>query len=91
MYNDIYNCKVEESCAPAPTEPMKGIIIDLNEIMVECRSKARCIEEQLFGPRPQDPCKDEQVLNMYDALVALKRTAKETEEILYTINQRIEG
>lgn len=91
MYNDNYNCKVEDTCVPAPAEPMKEIIIDLNEILTECRSKARFIEEQLFGPRPQDPCKDEQILNMYDALVALRRTAKETEEILYAINQRIDG
>ena len=91
MYNDNYNCKVEETCCPASTEPMKAIIIDLNEMLTECRSKAMCIEGQLFGPRPQDPCKDEQVLNMYDAIVALIRTAKDTAEILYSINQRIEG
>lgn len=93
MYNDNYNCKAAEECCavPVPAEPMKSIIIGLNGILGECRSMANAIEEQLFGPRVVEPCKDEKMLSMYDALTALRRTAKETLEILCAISQKIEG
>ncbi len=91
MFND--SCKFPETCngVPMPTEPLKAIIIELNDILGECRSKAGCIEEQLFGSSPEDPHKETNVACMYDALVDLRRTAKGTAEILYGINQRIEG
>lgn len=92
MFND--SCKFPETCngVPMPTEPLKAIIIELNDILGECGIKARCIEEQLFGPRPTEPtCEEASITCMYDALVALRRTAKETAEILYSVNQRIEG
>ena len=92
MFDD--SCKIFDTCnsVPTPTEPMKAIIIELNDILNECGIKARCIEEQLFGPRPTEPtCEEASITCIYDALVALRRTAKETAEILYSVNQRIEG
>ena len=92
MFND--SCKISDTCnsIPMPTEPLKAIIIELNDILGECRSKAGCIEEQLFGSGlAETTCKEENITCMYDALVALRRTAKETAEILYSVNQRIEG
>ena len=92
MFND--SCKFPETCnsVPTPTEPMKAIIVELNDILDECGIKARCIEEQLFGSGlAETTCKEENITCMYDALVALRRTAKETAEILYSVNQRIEG
>lgn len=92
MYNDNCNCKVNaDTCVPTPTESMKSIIIGLHEILCECESVARGIEGQLFGPSPADPGKEMNVLSMHAALVDIRRTAKETAEILYSINQRIEG
>ena len=92
MFDD--SCKIFDTCnsVPTPTEPMKAIIIELNDILNECGIKARCIEEQLFGSRPAEPtCKEADITCMYDALVALRRTAKETAEILYSVNHRSEG
>ena len=92
MFND--SCKFPETCngVPTPTEPMKAIIIELNDILGECRSQAGYIEGQLFGSRlAETTCKEANITCMYDALVDLRRTAKETAEILYSVNQRIEG
>lgn len=92
MFND--SCKFPETCngVPMPTEPLKAIIIELNDILGECRSKVGCIEEQLFGSGlAETTCEEANIACMYDALVALRRTAKETAEILYSVNQRIEG
>ena len=51
MFDD--SCKISDTynSVPTPTEPMKAIIIELNDILGECGIKARCIEEQLFGLR----------------------------------------
>lgn len=92
MFND--SCKFPDTCdsVPTPTEPMKAIIIELNDILGDCRSMAGRIDEQLFGSGLAEPtCKEANITCMHDALVALRRTAKETAEILYSVNQRIEG
>lgn len=89
MYNDA--CKCEGNAVPVPTEPMKAIFNDLNDIMTKSREMAGIIEGQLFGSNPSGNCKELNVSNMYEALISMRMIAKETAEILYSINQRIEG
>ena len=89
MYNDA--CKCEVNAVPAPTEPMKAIFNDLNDIMTKSREMAGIIEGQLFGSNPSENCKELNVSNMYEALISMRMIAKDTAEILYSINQRIEG
>ena len=89
MYNDA--CKCEGNAVPDPTEPMKAIILELNDILGETRNKARCIEESLFGVTQTVQCNEKDITCMHDALMALRSTAKETAQILYSINDRING
>ena len=89
MHND--NCKCGGNAVPAPTEPMKAIFNDLNDIMTKSREMAGIIEDQLFGSNPSGNCGELNGRSMYEALISMRMTAKETAEILYSINQRIEG
>ena len=89
MYNDA--CKCEGNAVPAPTEPMKAIFNDLNDIMTKSREMAVIIEAQLFGSNKSGNCTELNASNMYEALISMRMTAKETAEILYSINQRIDG
>ena len=89
MYNDA--CKCEGNDVPAPTEPMKAICIELNDIITKTREMAGIIEGQLFGSKPSGNCTELNGSSMYEALISMRMTAKETAEILYSINQRIEG
>ena len=89
MYNDV--CKCEETAVPAPTEPMKAIFSELCDILTKSREMAGIIEGQLFGSNQSGNCTELNVSNMYEALISMRMTAKETAEILYSINQRIEG
>ena len=89
MYNDA--CKCEGNAAPAPTEPMKAIFSDLYDILTKSREMAGIIEGQLFGSNPSGNCGELNGRSMYEALISMRMTAKETAEILYSINQRIEG
>ena len=89
MHDD--NCKCEVNAVPAPTEPMKAIFSDLNDIMKKSREMAGIIEGQLFGSNPSGNCGELNGSSMYEALISMRMTAKETAEILYSINQRIEG
>ena len=89
MYNDA--CKCEGNAVPAPTEPMKAIFSDLNDIMKKSREMAGIIEVQLFGSNTSGNCTESKASSMYEALISMRMIAKETAEILYSINQRIEG
>ena len=89
MYNDV--CKCEGTAVPAPTEPMKAIFGDLYDILTKSREMAGIIEGQLFGSNPSVNCGELNGKSMYEALISMRMTAKETAEILYSINQRIEG
>ena len=89
MYNNV--CKCEGTAVPASTEPMKAIFIDLNDIMKKSREMAGIIEVQLFGSNTSGNCTESKASNMYEALISMRMIAKETAEILYSINQRIEG
>lgn len=89
MYND--DCKCEGNAVPAPTEPMKAIFCELYDILTKSRDMAGIIEGQLFGSNPSGNCTELNVSNMYEALISMRMTAKETAEILYSINQRIDG
>ena len=89
MYNDA--CKCEGTAVPAPTEPMKVIFNDLNDIMTKSREMAGIIEAQLFGSNKSGNCTELNGKSMYEALISMRMIAKETAEILYSINQRIEG
>ena len=89
MYNDA--CKCEVNAVPAPAEPMKVIFNDLNDILTNSREMAGSIEGQLFGSNPSGNCGELNGKSMYEALISMRMIAKETAEILYSINQRIEG
>ena len=89
MYNDV--CKCEVNAVPAPTEPMKAILGDLYDILTKSRDMAWVIEGQLFESNPSGNCKELNGSSMYEALISMRMIAKETAEILYSINQRIEG
>ena len=89
MYNDV--CKCEGNAVPAPTEPMKAILGDLYDILTKSRDIAGVIEGQLFESNPSGNCGELNGRSMYEALISMRMTAKETAEILYSINQRIEG
>ena len=89
MYNDA--CKCEGTAVPAPTEPMKAIFSDLCDILTKSREMAGIIEGQLFGSNPSGNCTESKASSMYEALISMRMIAKETAEILYSINQRIEG
>ena len=89
MYNDA--CKCEGNAVPAPTEPMKAIFSDLNDIMNKSREVAGIIEVQLFGSNISVNCTESKASSMYEALISMRMIAKETAEILYSINQRING
>ena len=89
MYNDA--CKCEGNAVPAPTEPMKAIFSDLCDILTKSREMAGIIEGQLFGSNPSVNCVELNGKSMYEALISMRMTAKDTAEILYSINQRIEG
>ena len=89
MYNDV--CKCEGTAVPAPTEPMKAIFSDLYDILTKSREMAGIIEGQLFGSNPSGNCGELNGKSMYEALISMRIIAKETAEILYSINQRIEG
>ena len=89
MFNDA--CKCEGNTGSAPTEPMKAIFIDLCNILTKSREMAGIIEGQLFGSNPSVNCGELNGKSMYEALISMRMTAKETAEILYSINQRIEG
>ena len=89
MYNDA--CKCEGNAVPTPTEPMKAIFCDLNDIMKKSREMAGIIEVQLFGSNTSGNCTESKASSMYEALISMRMIAKETAEILYSINQRIEG
>ena len=89
MYNDA--CKCEVTAVPTPTEPMKAIFSELYDILTKSRDMAGSIEGQLFGSNPSGNCEELNGSSMYEALISMRMTAKETAEILYSINQRIEG
>ena len=89
MHND--NCKCAGNAVPAPTEPMKAIFGDLYDILTKSREMAGGIEGQLFGSNPSVNCGELNGKSMYEALISMRIIAKETAEILYSINQRIEG
>lgn len=89
MYNDA--CKCEVNAVPAPTEPMKAILGDLYDILIKSRDMAGSIEGQLFDSNPSGNYKELNGKSMYEALISMRMIAKETAEILYSINQRIEG
>ena len=89
MYNDA--CKCEVNAIPDPTEPMKAIFGDLCDILTKSREMAGIIEVQLFGSNPSRNCGESKASSMYEALISMRTIAKETAEILYSINQRIEG
>ena len=89
MYNDA--CKCEVNAVPAPTEPMKAIFNDLCDILTKSREMAGIIEGQLFGSNPSGNCGELKASSMYEALISMRMIAKETDEILCSINQRIEG
>ena len=89
MHDD--NCKCEANAVPAPTEPMKAIFIDLCDILTKSREMAGIIEGQLFGSNPSGNCGELNGRSMYETLISMRMTAKETAEILYSINQRIDG
>ena len=89
MYNDA--CKCEGNAVPATTEPMKAICIDLNDIITKTREMAVIIEVKLFGSNTSGNCTELKASSMYEALISMRMIAKETAEILYSINQRIEG
>ena len=89
MYNDA--CKCEGNDVPATTEPMKAICIDLNDIITKTREMAVIIEVQLFGSNTSGNCTELKASSMYESLISMRTIAKETAEILYSINQRIEG
>ena len=89
MYNDA--CKCEVTAVPTPTEPMKSIFSELYDILTKTREMAGIIEGQLFGSKPSGNCTELNGSSMYEALISMRMTAKETAEILYSINQRIEG
>ena len=89
MYNDA--CKCEGNAVPATTEPMKAIFGDLNDIMKKSREMAGIIEVQLFGSNTSGNRTELKASSMYEALISMRMIANETAEILYSINQRIEG
>ena len=89
MYNDA--CKCEVNAVPAPTEPMKAILGDLYDILTKSREMAGDIECQLFEPNPSGNSAELNGRSMYEALISMRMIAKDTAEILYSINQRIEG
>ena len=89
MYNDV--CKCEGNTVSAPTEPMKAILGDLYDILTKSRDMAGSIEGQLFDSNPSGNCKELNGKSMYEALISMRMIAKETAEILYSINQGIEG
>lgn len=89
MYNDA--CKYEGNAVTAPTEPMKAIFIDLFDILKKSREMAGIIEGQLFESNPYGDCGELNGRSMYEALISMRMIAKETADILYSINQRIEG
>ena len=89
MYNDA--CKCEGNAVPAPTEPMKAILGDLYDILIKSRDMAGSIEGQLFDSNPPVNCKELNGKSVYEALISMRMIAKETAEVLYSINQRIEG
>ena len=89
MYNDA--CKCEGNAVPAPTEPMKAIFSDLYDILTKSREMAGIIDGQLFGSNPSGKCGELNGRSVYEALISMRMIAKETAEILYSINQRIEG
>ena len=89
MYNDA--CKCEGNAVPSPNEPMKAIFSELYDILTKSRDMAWIIEGQLFGSNPSGNCTELKASSMYEALISMRTIAKETAEILYSINQRIEG
>ena len=89
MYNDA--CKCEGNAVPVPTEPMKAILSELYDILTKSRDMAGIIEVQLFGSNTSGNCTESKAGSMYEALISMRMTARETAEILYSINQRIEG
>ena len=89
MYNDA--CKCEGNAVPVPTEPMKAILSELYDILTKSRDMAGIIEVQLFGSNTSGNYTESKASSMYEALISMRMTARETAEILYSINQRIEG
>lgn len=89
MYNDA--CKCEGNAVTAPTEPMKDIFSELYDILTKSRDMAGIVEGQLFGSNPSGNFGELNGRSMYEALISMRMIAKETAEILYSINQRIEG
>ena len=89
MYNDA--CKCEVNAVPATTEPMKAIFSDLCDILTKSRDMAVIIEVKLFGSNTSGNCTELKASSMYESLISMRTIAKETAEILYSINQRIEG
>ena len=89
MHND--DCKCEGNAVPAHTEPMKAIFSELYDILTKSRDMAGIIEVQLFGSNTSGNCTESKASSMYEALISMQMIAKETAEILYSINQRIEG
>ena len=89
MYNDA--CKCEVNSVPAPTEPMKAILGDLYDILMKSRDMAGSIEGQLFDSNSSGNCGELNGKSIYEALISMRMIAKETAEILYSINQGIEG
>ena len=88
MYNDA--CKCEGNAVSAPTEPMKAILGDLYDILTKSRDMAGSIESQLFDSNPSGNCGELNGKSMYEALIYMRMIARETAEILYSINQGIE-
>ena len=89
MDNDA--CKCEGNAVPAPTEPMKAIFGELYDILTKSRDMAGIIEAQLFGSNPPGNCGELNGRSMYEALISMRMIAKDTAEILCSINQRIDG
>ena len=90
MYNDACKCEVND--VPAPTEPMKDVIMELHAMSMKARSMSEEIGGKLFGMEPIKECETARDGNCaFDALCETRRITKYLLENLYSVIQRIEG
>ena len=94
MHNDNCNYKVPvEGCAvPAPSESMKDVIMELNDMSMKARYMSEEIGYKLFGMEPVKECETSRDGNCtFDALCETRRIITYLLENLYSVIQRIDG